>query len=46
LGLHGDDQGYIASEIESVFPECVHWHKSGYRQIDIPEIEKKLGEIK
>lgn len=46
LGLHGDDQGYIASEIESVFPECVHWHKSGYRQIDIPEIEKKLGEMK
>ena len=46
LGLHGDDQGYIASEIESVFPECVNLHNSGYRQIDIPEIEKKLGEIK
>jgi hypothetical protein len=46
LGLHGDDQGYIASEIERVFPECVHLHSSGYRQIDIPEIEKKLGEMK
>lgn len=46
LGLHGDDQGYIASEIESVFPDCVNLHNSGYRQIDIPEIEKKLGEMK
>jgi hypothetical protein len=45
LGMNGDDQGYLASEIESVFPDCVYWHESGYRQIDIPQIEKRLGEL-
>lgn len=46
LGMKGEDRGYLASEIEKVWPELVHLGASGYRKIDLPRIEKKLEELK
>jgi hypothetical protein len=44
LGMKGSDSGYIASEIERVWPDLVEMHSSGYRMINLPEIEKRLSE--
>ncbi len=45
LGMTGEDRGYLASEIEKVWPELVHLDGSGYRKIEINKIEKKLEEL-
>lgn len=43
LGLHGDDSGYLAQEIEEVWPELVNEHPSGFKRIDKVGIDRKLG---
>lgn len=43
LGLHGDDSGYLAQEIEKVWPELVNEHPSGFKRIDKNGIDRKLG---
>lgn len=45
LGMKGDDRGYLASEIEKVWPELVMLDGSGYRKINLTKIEKKLEEL-
>lgn len=45
LGMTGEDRGYLASEIEKVWPELVHLDGSGYRKIELSKIEKKLEEL-
>lgn len=45
LGLFGGDAGYLASEIENVWPELVGLDESGYRKINKSEIDKRLGEL-
>lgn len=45
LGMTGEDRGYLASEIEKVWPELVHLDGSGYRKIELNKIEKKLEEM-
>lgn len=42
LGLSGDDSGYLAQEIEKVWPELVHVDESGYKKIDAQEINKRV----
>lgn len=42
LGLSGDDYGYLAQEVEKVWPELVHTDKSGYKKIDVEQINARL----
>ena len=42
LGLSGDDSGYLAQEIEKVWPELVRVDESGYKKIDTQEINKRV----
>lgn len=42
LGLSGNDSGYLAQEIEKVWPELVHIDKSGYKKIDAEQINERL----
>lgn len=43
LGLSGNDSGYLAQEIEVVWPELVSISPSGFKQIDKSAIDNKLG---
>lgn len=43
LGMSGDDSGYIAQEVEKVWPELVTTHSSGYKMIDTKGIEERLS---
>ena len=43
MGLSGSDQGYLAQEVEKVFPDLVHETESGYKAIDIQGLEDKLN---
>ena len=45
LGLSGSDSGYIAQEVESVYPEFVEKHPSGYKRIDVDGLEKVLNDV-
>lgn len=42
LGLSGNDYGYLAQEVEKVWPELVHVDKSGYKKIDVEQINERL----
>ncbi len=44
LGLSGSDKGYLAQEVEKVFPELVHETETGYKAIDIQGLEDKLND--
>ena len=43
LGMSGNDSGYVAQEIEKVWPELVTIHSSGYKMIDKKGIEERLS---
>jgi len=43
LGMSGDDSGYVAQEIEKVWPELVTTHSSGYKMINKKGIEERLS---
>lgn len=45
LGMKGADSGYLAGEIQSEYPELITVHNSGYKQIDIQGLERKLEEL-
>lgn len=42
IGLSGEDSGFIAQEVEKVWPELVATHESGYKMINKREIENRL----
>ena len=41
----GPDSGFIAQEIESVWPELVVVGDDGYKRIMKPEVEKRLEKL-
>lgn len=44
-GKEGAETGYIAQEVETVYPELVIEGEDGYKRILKEEIDKRLGEI-
>lgn len=45
LGLHGTKCGYLASEIEKVWPEIVNTHTSGYKLINNVALSDKIRQL-
>lgn len=43
LGLTGHDSGYIAQEVEQVWPDAIIEHESGYKKIRKDLIEERLN---
>ena len=42
LGLYGPSTGYLVQEVEKVLPDLVLEHETGFKQIDIEQLERRI----